>query len=102
MPPLSCRFVFPDMFDHALVSGTSAFKPKRHSVETERPIRGDKRRCGLVGLLHLNLMVSGVSVEETQGVVSCGHINNLVNAGRWERVFGASLIEVFEMYAKEP
>ena len=32
--------------NHALVSGTSVFKPKRHSVETERPIQGNKRRCG--------------------------------------------------------
>ena len=57
---------FQACLDHALVSGTSIFKPKRHSVETERPIRGDERRCGLVRLLYLDLKVSGVCIEETQ------------------------------------
>ena len=65
-----CFHYLADLFfltrlNHALVSGTSVSKPERHSVETKRPVRGNKCRCGLIGL-HLNLMVAGVGIEETQ------------------------------------
>ena len=51
--------------NHALLGGANVFEPERHSVEAERPIWGNECRCGLVGLLRLDLMVSGVCVDET-------------------------------------
>ena len=52
--------------NHALVGGANVFEPERHSVEAERPVGGNECSCRMVGLLHLDLMASGVCVEETQ------------------------------------
>ena len=42
-------------------------------------------------------MVSGVCVEEAQRVVSCGSVDDLIDAGEGEGILGASLIEVLEI-----
>ena len=52
--------------NHALVGGAGVFEPEGHSVEAERPVWGNECRCGLIGLLHFDLMVSGECIEETQ------------------------------------
>ena len=57
---------FQACLDHVLIRCTGVLKPERHSVKTEGVVWCDKCRCGLVGLRHLDLMVSGVCVEETQ------------------------------------
>ena len=44
-------------------------------------------------------MVTGVCVEETQQIVSCGGIDNLIDAGEGEGILWASLIEVFKIDA---
>ena len=46
---------------------------------------------------HLDLMVSGVCIKETQRIVSCGSVNNLIDAGEGEGILRASLVEVFEI-----
>lgn len=83
--------------NHALVGSPSAFESEGHSVEVEGTIRGDERGCSLVRFLYLNVMVSGVGVEETQRVVPWSCVDNLVNARQWEGVFGESLVEVLEI-----
>ena len=97
MPPLFCRSVFLGMSDHALIGCTGVFEPKRHGVKTEGAVWRDKCCCGLIGLRHLNLMVSVVCVEETQSVVSCGSVDNLIDAREGEGILWASLIEVLEI-----
>ena len=52
--------------NHALIGGTGIFEPERHGVKTEGAVWSDKCRCGLIRLLHRDLMVSGVCVEEAQ------------------------------------
>ena len=88
---------FQACLNHALVGCTGVFEPERHGVETEGAIWSDECRCGLVGLCHLDLMVSGVCVEEAERVVSCGSIDDLIDAGEGEGILGASLIEVPEI-----
>ena len=66
--------------NHALVWGAGILEPEGHGVEAEWPIWGNECCCGLVGFYNLNLMVSGVCIEETQSIMSCSCINNLVNA----------------------
>ena len=56
---------FQACLNHALVGGADVFQPEGHSVEAERPVWGYKCRYGLIGVRHLDLMVSGVWVEET-------------------------------------
>ena len=85
--------------NHALVSGPGIFEPEGHGVEVEWPIWGNECRCGLIGLLHLDLMVSGVCVEETQRVVTCGSINNLIDVREGEGILRAGHVEVFEIDA---
>ena len=51
--------------NHALVGGADIFESEGHGVEAEWPMWGNECRCGLIGLLHFNLMVSGVCVKET-------------------------------------
>ena len=51
--------------NHALVGGPDVFEPEGHGVEAEWPVWGNECRCGFIGLLLLDLMVSGVCVEET-------------------------------------
>ena len=52
--------------NHALIGCTGVLEPERHGIKKEGDVWGDKCRCGLIRLRHLNLMVSGVCVEETQ------------------------------------
>ena len=52
--------------NHALVGGAGVLKSEGHSVEAEWPIWGNECCCGLVELLHFDLMVSRVCIEETQ------------------------------------
>ena len=94
-----CLHCFADLcfqacLNHALIGCTGVLKPERHGVKTEGVVWGDKCRCGLIGLRHLDLMVSGVSIEETQRVVSCGSIDGLIDVGEEEGILRASLIEV--------
>ena len=62
---------FADLFlesclNHALVCGVGILEPKGHGVEAEWPIWGDECCRSLVELLHFDLMVSRICVEETQ------------------------------------
>ena len=77
-----CFDCFADLFfqaclDHTLVGSPGIFESERHSIEAERTVRCDERCCGLIRFLHLNLMVSGIGVEETQRIVSCHCVNDL-------------------------
>ena len=40
-------------------------------------------------------MVAGVCVEATQRIVSCGSVDNLIDAGEGEGILWASLVKVF-------
>ena len=88
--------------NHTQVGSPSIFEREGHSVEAEGTVRGDERCCGLIRFLHLNLMVSGIGVEETQRVVPYSCVNNLVNVRQWEGVFRASLVEVLEIDTQAP
>ena len=66
-----CLHCFTDLacqtcLNHALICCAGVFEPKRHCVETEGAVWCYKCRCGLVELRHLDLVVAGVCVEETQ------------------------------------
>ena len=97
-----CLHYFADLvcqtcLNHALICCAGVFEPEGHCVKTEGAIWSDKCRCSLIGLRHLNLMVSGVCVEETQSVVSCGSVDNLIDAREGEGILGASLVKVLEI-----
>ena len=47
-------------------------------------------------------MVTGVCVEETQRVVSCGGIDNLIDTGEGEGILWASLVKVFKIDTQAP
>ena len=102
-----CLHCFADLLfqaclNHALVGSPGVFESKGHSIEAEGTVRGDECGCSLVQFFHLDLVVSGIGIEETQRIVSCGCVNDLVDAGQWEGVFRASLVEVFEVEIQAP
>ena len=45
-------------------------------------------------------MVAGICVEETQRIVSCGSVDNLIDAGEGEGILWASLVKVFKINAQ--
>ena len=47
-------------------------------------------------------MVTGVCVEETQRIVSCGGIDNLIDTGEGEGILWAGLIKVLKIDAQAP
>ena len=96
--------MFADLFleaclDHALVGGADVLEPERHGVEAKRPIWCNECCCGLIGLLHFDLMVSGICIKEAQLIVTCGSVDDLINAGKREGILRASLVKVFEIDA---
>ena len=98
---------FADLFlqaclNHMLLCGACVLEPEGHGVEAEWPIWGDECCCSLIALLHFDLMVSGICIKETQRVVSCGSVDDLINAGEGEGILRASLVEVFEIDAQAP
>ena len=65
--------------DPAVIDQSMSIEQQMQGIfEEEWPIGGYEGGCGLIGFLHLNLMVSGVSIEETQRVVSDRCIDDLV------------------------
>ena len=52
--------------NHAFVCGAGVLEPEGHGVEAEWPISGNECCCSLIGLLHFDLMVSGICIKETQ------------------------------------
>ena len=97
-----CLHCFADLacqtcLNHALICCAGVFEPEGHCVEAEWAVWCDKCRCGLVWFCHLDLMVAGICVEETQRIMSCGSVDNLIDAGEGEGILWASLVEVLEI-----
>src|SRR3954462_7573885 len=88
--------------NHALICCAGVFEPKGHCVEAEWAVGRDECCCSLVGFCHLYLMVTGVCVEETQGIVSCGGIDDLINSREGKGILWAGLIKVFEVDTQAP
>src|SRR4051812_5195175 len=102
-----CLHCFADLvcrtcLNHALICCAGVFEPKGHRVEAECAVWCDECRCGLVRFCHLDLMVAGICVEEAQRIVSCGGVDNLINAGEGEGILWASLVKVFKINAHAP
>ena len=58
--------LFQTCLNHALICCAGVFEPEGHCVKIEGAIWSDKCRSGLIGLLHLNLVVTRVCIEEAQ------------------------------------
>src|SRR3954470_22165929 len=79
-----CLHCFADLIcqtclNHALICCAGVFEPEGHCVEAEWAVRRDECYCGFVRFGHLYLMVAGVCVKETQGIVSWSGIDDLIN-----------------------
>ena len=58
--------LFQTCMDHAFLCCVGVFDLEGHCVKVERVVWHYKCRCGLIRLCHLNLVVTGVCVEEAR------------------------------------
>ena len=70
-----------DLGHAPLVRGTCVSEAKGHRHVAVHAKRCDERSRELVGLFHLDLMVTRVRIEERQGLAPCGGINDLIDSG---------------------
>ena len=82
-----------------LEGGSNDLQNRGHYLICECAPRG--RECSLVMIFFpdLNLVISGKAVHEGKDLMSGACINNLIDEGCWEVVFGTCPIEIMEFYA---
>ena len=80
----------------ALEGGSSIFQVKGHDLISECAPWGCECSLVMILFLDLNLVVSGKSVHEGKDLMSGAHIDDLINEGCWEVIFGTCLIEIME------
>ena len=70
-----------DLGHAPLVRGTCVYEAEGHRHVAVHAEWCDERSCELVGLFHLDLMVTRIRIKERQGLVPCGGINDLIDSG---------------------
>jgi hypothetical protein len=81
------------VLDTALISRLGTLKPKGHRNIAESSKRGDKIRLLLVFYCHLDLMITRISIQETQPLTTRRGINDLVDTGEGKWISWTGLIK---------
>ena len=82
-----------------LEGGSSVFQAKGHDAIHKCTPQGCECRLIMVFFWDLDLVISKKSVHEGKGLMSIACINNLIDEGCWQVVFGTCPIEVMEVCA---
>src|SRR3989337_4114410 len=82
------------ILDTPLISRSCTFEPEGHRDIAKGPKRCDESRLLLILDGHLYLMITGVSIQETQTLTTRRGIDYLINSWEGKRVFGTSLVEI--------
>ena len=78
----------------ALEGGSSIFEAKGHDSICECAPWGCESRLIMVFFLDLDLVIARKPIHEGKGLLSGARINDLIDEGRWEVVFGTCPIEI--------
>ena len=82
-----------------LEGGSIIFQAKGHDSICECAPRCCERSLVTIFFLDLDLVISKKSVHERKGLMSGACIDNLIDEGCWEVVFGTHPIEITKVYA---
>ena len=83
----------------ALESGSNVLYTKGNYLVCECFPRGGECNLVMIFFLDMNLVVSEKSIHERKYLMSSACINDLVNEGCWEVVFGTCPIHITEVCA---
>ena len=72
----------------ALEGGSNIFHPKGHDSICECAPRGCECSLVMILFLDMDLVISGKAIHEGKDLMSGARINNLIDEGCWEVVFG--------------
>lgn len=56
----------------------------------------------MIRLIHLDLVITGISIQETEVLATRGGVDHPLDARQWERVFWTCLVEVGAVDAHSP
>src|ERR1700722_9086089 len=76
-----------------LESCAGILQAKRHDTICKSTPRGNECSFILIGWVYLNLVIARESVHEGESLVAGAVINDLIDEGRWEVVFGTCIVE---------
>ena len=82
-----------------LEGGSSILQTKGHYSIGECSPRGCEYSLVMIFFLDLDLVISGKPIHEGKGLMSGACIDNLIDEGCWEVVFGTHPIEIVEVCA---
>ena len=85
-----------------MISHPGVLESKGHSGVAVRTEGRDERRLDLVFFLEGNLVIAGVTVEETEQFTAGGGVYNLVYPRQTEGVFRAVFVEITVINAHSP
>ena len=85
-----------------LVSRLGTLEPKGHGDIAEGSKGSDERRLLLVLNCHLNLMISGVSIQKAQTLATRRSINDLINTREGKRICWTSFVEICVVHTHTP
>ena len=89
--------VLPRTGSNIFVTILGIFQSKRHDLVIEYALRGDECSFLLVGLVHGNLVITSVYIQEAHLDMTRVRVHQLVDLWQWESVFWASSIATCEM-----
>src|SRR3954469_15926390 len=85
-----------------LIGCLGTFEPKRHRHIAEGSKRSYERRLLLVLHCYFDLMIAGISIQETQTLATRRSINNLINTGEGKRICGTGFVKISIIHTHAP
>ena len=94
--------VLPRTGSNIFVTILGIFQSKRHDLVIEYALRGDECSFLLVGLVHGNLVITSVYIQEAHLDMTRGRVHQLVDLRQWKAIFWVSSFETCEMNIDHP
>ena len=88
------NLVMKTILNTMLINCLGTLEPKRHRHIEEGSKRSNKSRLLLVLNCHLDLMITRISIQETQTLTTRRSINNLINTREGKGISWASLVQI--------
>ena len=77
-------------------------RPERHPTIGVRSIRAFERGLTLVIRMDGDLMITGITIKETEEGMICKLLQHFINEGQWEMIILCSFVEFPIIYAQPP
>lgn len=85
------------MRSQSLVNGSNILHAERHDLKTKNTLVYDEHSLLPIVMMHQNLILAGKGNHEAHHFVTCGRIDKVVDVRMREGIFGAGLMQIYEV-----